>query len=77
VGGGVSDKGSQALRFDAWSGDLKLGQGKVELGDNALKAGRKSSSFTGSLIFGGPVKLAASPEKAAGSDRGREAATVK
>jgi len=47
--------------FDDWSGTAAIQDGKVVLGENTLRARRKSSSLVGSIPFSGPVELTVAP----------------
>jgi len=47
--------------FDDWRGTAAIQSGKAVLGENTLRAQRKSSSLAGSIPFGGPVVLTVAP----------------
>jgi hypothetical protein len=51
----------EEVRFDEWRGTPKIQGGKVQVGENALRAGKRSSSLGAVIPFGGPVKLAVGP----------------
>jgi len=48
---------AEQVRFESWTGALAIKGGRAELGENALVQGKRSIPVTGSIAFGGPVKL--------------------
>jgi hypothetical protein len=57
--GSIAPVGSteEPVHFDHWAGNAAIRAGKLELGENALISGRRSSSVAGTIPFGGPAKL--------------------
>jgi hypothetical protein len=55
------------LRFDDWTGTATLHSGQAQLGENAMRQGKRILSITGAIPFGAPAKLAvaSSPAKTA------------
>jgi uncharacterized protein involved in outer membrane biogenesis len=51
------DKDPELVRFESWTGVLAIKAGKVELGENTLFEGKRHTAVTGTIPFGGPVKL--------------------
>jgi hypothetical protein len=50
------------VHFDDWSGTVTIHNGGAQLGENAMRQGKRIASITGVIPFGSPAKLAvASP----------------
>ena len=64
------------VHFDDWSGTVTLHNGETQLGENAMRQGRHISSITGSIPFGSPAKLAATPPNGKGAPSRPAAPTV-
>jgi hypothetical protein len=62
----LGDKPASAeSRFDDWSGTAAIQAGKVQIGVNSMRDGRRTSAVAGSIPFGGAAKLTlAEPEVA-------------
>jgi len=62
VAEGDSDEGNEPgsaalVHFDGWVGKLVIKGGKAELGENAMLQGKRSTSVTGTIPFGGVARL--------------------
>jgi hypothetical protein len=51
------------VHFDEWSGSVAIQQGGAQIGENALVAGRRSSTVAGAIAFGGQVTLTVTPSE--------------
>ena len=49
------------MRFDDWSGEAVIANGKIELKSNTLRQGQHKSSLTGTIPFGAAPHLTAAP----------------
>ena len=54
----------QEMKFDHWSGAATIQGGKVQIGENTLLSGKRTSSLTGAIPFGGPPRLTIAPAEA-------------
>jgi AsmA family len=59
-----TESAEEPVHFDHWTGSATIQAGKLELGENALISGRRSSSVAGTIPFGGPAKLTVAPSAA-------------
>jgi AsmA-like protein len=57
------DERLEETRFDDWSGAVSVQGGKAQLGENTMRAGRRSLRIAGAAPLGGPVKLTIAPSE--------------
>ncbi|HEY1804230.1 MAG TPA: AsmA family protein [Terracidiphilus sp.] len=58
-------------RFDRWTGDATIADGKIELGQNQVISGGRKRSVAATVTFGDPPQLSFSPPKAAQAQKPR------
>jgi hypothetical protein len=57
----VKNAAPASMRFDDWSGEAAIANGRVELKSNTLRQGRHKSSLAGTIPFGAAPHLTAAP----------------
>jgi len=71
----LTDTAQSEIHFDDWSGTATIQGGKVQLGENVMREGKRSLAVAGTIPFGGPAKLAIASASAKTAGASGHAAT--